>query len=74
MRAEERYTRALLDLELQDSQSADRARREAEESVIMGLEDLAMQELRCLEKAQAEERAVMGAEDALAKKWKHIEK
>lgn len=74
MRAEERYTRALLDLELQDSQSADRARREAAESVIMGLEDLAMQELCCLEKAQAEERAVMGAEDALVREWKHIEK
>lgn len=74
MRAEERYTRALLDLELQDSQSADRARHEAAESVIMRLEDLTTQEVHRLEKAQAEECAVMGAEDALARKWKHIEK
>lgn len=74
MRAEERYTRALLDLELQDSQRVDRTRREAVESAMMRLEDLTMQELRCVERAQAAERAVMGAEDALARKWKNVEK
>ena len=73
MRAEERYTRALLDLELQDSQRTDRACRETAESVMMRLEDLAMQEARCLQKAQAAERVMMGAEDAMTRKWKHLE-
>lgn len=74
MRAEERYTRALQGLQLQDSQRVDRARREAAERDSMRFEDLVMQELRCLAKAQATERGAMGAEDALVRKWKHIEK
>lgn len=74
MRAEERYTRALLDLERQDAQRVDRARREAAETVKMKLEDLATQELRCLEKAQAMECGAMAAEDALARKRAHIDK
>lgn len=74
MRAEERYTRALLDIERQDAQRVDRTKHEAAELVMMRFEDVAVQELRCLEKAQAVERGAMATEDALTREWKLIEK
>lgn len=72
MRAEERRTRALLDLELQDSQRKSAARRKAEEAAAMALEDLAMQERTRQERAQFTERKEMGLEDALSRKWEAI--
>jgi len=73
MRAEERCTRALRDLELQDLRRVERAQREAEETIKMQSEDLAMRDLARLEKVQALEREAMGAEDELARSWKAIE-
>ncbi len=73
MRAEERCTRALLDLELQDLRRVERGRREAEEAIKMQSEDQAMRNLTRLEETQALEREAMGAEDALARSWKAIE-
>lgn len=74
MRAEERFTRALLDLELQDLRRLERVRREREETVRMRSEDHAMRDLRRLEKAQMAERTAMGVEDALSRIWKKLEK
>ena len=73
MRAEERCTRALLDLELQDLRRIERGQREAEETVKMQSEDRAMRDLKCQEKTQALERQAMRAEDAMARAWKKIE-
>lgn len=73
MRAEERFTRSLLDLELQDLRRLERARRETEESVRMRSEDQAMRDLRRLEQAQMAERKAMGTEDELARIWKQFE-
>lgn len=72
MRAEERCTRALLDLELQDCRQRSAARREAEEAAAMRLEDLAMRELCRQEHAQLSECREMGLEDALSKKQEAV--
>lgn len=73
MRAEERFTRALLDLELQDLQRLERARREAEETLRMRSEDQVMRNLRRLEQAQVAEREAMRVEDELARTRKQTE-
>lgn len=73
MRAEERFTRALLDLELQDLRRLEGARRETEETVRMQSEDQAMRDFRRLEKTQMAEREAMGVEDVLARMWKNTE-
>eukprot|EP00903_Cladosiphon_okamuranus_P007028 g6834.t1 len=73
MRAEERFTRALLDLELQDLRRLESARRETGETYRMRSEDHAMQDLMRLEEAQMAEREAMGVEDALAGIWKKNE-
>lgn len=72
MRAEERFTRSLLDLELQDSRRVEIAQREAKEKARMWSEDLAVRDLKRLEKDQMVEREEMGAEDVLARTWKSI--
>lgn len=74
MRAEERSTRSLLDLELQDSRRVELARREAEEGARMWSEDLAVRYLKRLEEDQTVEREAMGAEDVLARMLERIEK
>lgn len=74
MRAEERFTRALLDLELQDLRRLERARCETDETARMRSEDQAMRDLRRLEKTQMEEREAMRVEDVLARTRKSIEK
>lgn len=71
MRAEERFTRALLDLELRDLRRLESARREAGETVRMRSEDKAMQNLMRLEEAQKAERETMSVEDVLARIWKN---
>lgn len=73
MRAEERFTRALMDVEIQDLRRAQIAQREEEESGRMRAEDLAMRELKLAEKAQILERVVMQAEDMLARGLKNFE-
>lgn len=73
MRAEERFTRALLDLERQDLQRVEMAHREEEESVKMRLEDLAMREHKRVADAQIVERASMGVEDVRARASKNLE-
>ncbi|CAN0510270.1 unnamed protein product, partial [Ectocarpus sp. 12 AP-2014] len=73
MRAEERLTRALMDVEIQDLRRAQIAQREEEESGRMRAEDLAMRELKLAEKAQTLERVVMQAEDMLARGLKNYE-
>lgn len=73
MRAEERCTRALLDLELQDLRRVERRQCEREETIKMQSEDQAMGDLARLERAQILEREAMGAEDELARSWKAIE-
>lgn len=73
MRAEERFTRAVLDLELQDLRRLERARRETAETMRMRSEDQAMQYLKRLEEAQVAEREAMGVEDVLAGEWKKAE-
>lgn len=73
MRAEERFTRALLDLELQDLRRLERAQREAEETVRMRAEDQAVRDLRRLEEAQMAESEAMGVEDVLARTWRNAE-
>lgn len=73
MRAEERFTRSLLDLELQDSRRVEMAQREAKEKARMWSEDLAVRDLKRLEKDQIVEREQMGVEDVLARTWKSIE-
>lgn len=73
MRAEERFTRSLLDLELQDSRRVEIAQRQTEETTRMWSEDLAVRDLKRLEKSQMLEREAMGAEDVLARMWKSIE-
>ncbi|CAM9322982.1 unnamed protein product [Ectocarpus sp. 6 AP-2014] len=73
MRAEERFTRALMDVEIQDLRRAQIAQREEEESGRMHAEDLAMRELKLAEKAQILERVLMQAEDMLARGLKNFE-
>ncbi|CAN0494415.1 unnamed protein product, partial [Ectocarpus sp. 12 AP-2014] len=73
MRAEERLTRALMDVEIQDLRRAQIAQREEEESGRMRAEDLAMRELKLAEKAQTLERVVMQAEDMLARGLENYE-
>eukprot|EP00752_Nemacystus_decipiens_P011290 g10033.t1 len=73
MRAEERTTRALLDLELQDKRRLEMAWREAEETARMRLEDQAMRDFRRIEDAQMSEREAMVVEDVLARTWKDAE-
>lgn len=74
MRAEERCTRALIDLELQDAWRLDRARREAEEAVKMGLEELETREFNRLERAQIVEQRAMETEDQLSRIWEDIKR
>lgn len=73
MRAEERFTRSLLDLELQDSLRVEIAQREAEEKTRLWSEDLAVRQLKRLQKDQLVERETMMAEDVLARTWKSIQ-
>lgn len=73
MRAEERFTRALMDVEIQDLRRDQIAKREKEECRRMHAEDLAMRELQVAEEAQILERAAMQAEDMLARSLKNFE-
>lgn len=74
MRAEERCTRALLYLEIEESNRMDIARREAREAASMVSEDLAMRELKRLHKKQMSDRRAMEAEDRLSKMRAHEER
>lgn len=73
MRAEERLTRALLDLEHEDLRRVEMAHREEEEAVRMRSEDLEMRELKRVTEAQSSELASMGEEDILARASKNFE-
>lgn len=71
MRAEERFTRSLLDLELEDARRVEIIQRETKEKAKMWKEDLAVRDLDRLEKAQMVEREAMRTEDALARLWEN---
>ncbi|CAN0097012.1 unnamed protein product, partial [Scytosiphon promiscuus] len=73
MRAEERLTRALLDLALQDLQRVETANREEKERAGMQSEDLAMRDLKRVTEAQSVELALMGIEDVLARASRNFE-
>lgn len=66
MRAEERQTRSILDVEAQDAQQACEAMHEAEEASRMRLEEVAMRELQRSERDREIEQSGMEIEDGLS--------
>lgn len=74
MRAEERSTRAFLDLELQEVQLLDEIRRQADEIANMALEEDGTRELTRLEKVQMVERGTMSVEDVRSMKRELLER
>lgn len=68
MRAEERGTRAFIDLDREEARRLTRIRCETEETLTMISEDAAMRELIRDEETEVSECRAMGLEDALSKK------
>lgn len=73
MRAEERSTRALIDLDREEARRLTRICRETEETLAMMSEDAAMRELICIEETEMTERRAMGLDDALSKKRERVD-
>lgn len=67
MRAEERGTRAFIDLDREETRRLTRIRRETEETLTMMSEHAAMREFIRIEETEVAECRTMGLEDASSK-------